>query len=124
MKNVENYLTQHATRFVAQLCDWLRIPSISTDSRYKGAVARAAEFAVADLRASGLRAEICTTPGHPIIYAEWLGAPGQRTILVYGHYDVQPPDPLDQWITGPFEPTERNGNLYARGATDDKGQLF
>ena len=118
------YIEQNRSRFQAQLCDWLRIPSISTDSKYKADVARAAEFVAGDLRSNGLRVEICQTPGHPIVYAEWLGAAGQPTILVYGHYDVQPPDPLDQWVTGPFEPTERDGNLYARGATDDKGQVF
>jgi acetylornithine deacetylase/succinyl-diaminopimelate desuccinylase-like protein len=124
MEAVQNYLAQNQSRFVTQLCDWLRIPSISTDSQYKGDVARAAEFAASDLRGIGFQVEVCATPGHPIVYAEWLGAPNQKTMLVYGHYDVQPPDPLDQWVTGPFEPTERNGNIYARGATDDKGQLF
>ena len=124
MEIVTRYIDQNRARFQSQLCDWLRIPSISTDSKYKADVARAAEFVASDLRSNGLSVEICPTPGHPIVYAEWLGAPGQPTILVYGHYDVQPPDPLDQWVTGPFEPTERNGNLYARGATDDKGQVF
>ncbi len=124
MNSVTSYIDQNRSRYQSQLCDWLRIPSISTDSKYKADVARAAEFVAGDLRSSGLRVEICPTPGHPIVYAEWLNAPGQPTILVYGHYDVQPPDPLDQWVTGPFEPTERNGNIYARGATDDKGQAF
>jgi acetylornithine deacetylase/succinyl-diaminopimelate desuccinylase-like protein len=124
MNAVQDYLAKHERAFVTQLCDWLRIPSVSTDSRFKADVARAAEFAAADLREIGFRTEICPTPGHPIVYAEWLGAQGQPTILVYGHYDVQPPDPLDQWKSAPFEPTERDGNLYARGATDDKGQVF
>jgi acetylornithine deacetylase/succinyl-diaminopimelate desuccinylase-like protein len=124
MKAVQDYITQNQSRFLSQLFDWLRIPSISTDSRHKGDVARAAEFAASDLRETGFKVEVCPTPGHPIVYGEWTGAPGQRTILVYGHYDVQPPDPLDQWVSGPFEPTERNGNIYARGATDDKGQCY
>jgi len=124
MKTVNDFIEQNRPRYVSQLCDWLRIPSISTDSKYKADVARAADFVAADLRAIGFHVDICQTPGHPIVYAEWLNAPGQPTILVYGHYDVQPPDPLDLWVTGPFEPTERNGNLFARGATDDKGQLF
>jgi acetylornithine deacetylase/succinyl-diaminopimelate desuccinylase-like protein len=124
MNAILDYLSQNEGRFVSQLCDWLRIPSISTDSKYKADVARAAEFAASDLRNSGLRVEICPTAGHPIVYAEWVGAAGAPTALVYGHYDVQPPDPLDKWVSGPFEPTERNGNLFARGATDDKGQVF
>jgi acetylornithine deacetylase/succinyl-diaminopimelate desuccinylase-like protein len=124
METVNRFIDENRARFVSQLCDWLRIPSISADSRHKADVARAAEFVASDLEASGLKTEILPTPGHPVVYAEWLGAPGQPTILVYGHYDVQPPDPLDQWVSGPFEPTERNGNLFARGATDDKGQVF
>ena len=124
MESVNRYINQNSTRFVAQLKDWLRIPSISTDSRYKAEVARAGEFIAGDLREMGFKVETVPTDGHPIVYAEWLGAAGQPTALVYGHYDVQPPDPLDQWVSGPFEPAERNGNLYARGATDDKGQLL
>jgi acetylornithine deacetylase/succinyl-diaminopimelate desuccinylase-like protein len=124
MEPVVRYVDQHRERFVNQLKDWLRIASISTDSRYRAQVAQAAEFVARDLGGVGFRVEIVATAGHPIVYAEWLGAPGQPTALVYGHYDVQPPDPLDQWVSGPFEPTERNGNLFARGATDDKGQLF
>ena len=85
---------------------------------------RAAAFVRDDLAAMGLRAELITTKRHPIVYAEWLGAPGKPTLLVYGHYDVQPPEPLEPWLSPPFEPTIRDGNLYARGATDDKGQMF
>ena len=72
----------------------------------------------------GLEAELIETKSHPLVYAEWLGAPGKPTLLIYGHYDVQPPEPLEPWLSPPFEPTVRNGNLYARGATDDKGQMF
>ncbi len=124
MEPVQRSIEQNRARFVAQLKDWLRIPSVSADSRHKQDVARAAEFVADDLRRAGLGVETIATPGHPIIYAEWCGAPGKPTALVYGHYDVQPPDPLDQWKSGPFDPTERDGNLYARGATDDKGQLY
>ena len=85
---------------------------------------RAAEFVRDDLRGMGLEAELIKTPRHPIVYAEWLGAPGKPTILVYGHYDVQPAEPLEPWLSPPFEPTMRDGNLYARGATDDKGQML
>jgi acetylornithine deacetylase/succinyl-diaminopimelate desuccinylase-like protein len=124
MQAVDQYLAEHRGRALDQLKDWLRIPSVSADSRFRGDVRRAAESVAADLRQSGLSVEICETAGHPIVYAEWLGAPGKPTALVYGHYDVQPPDPLDKWTTPAFEPTERDGNLYARGATDDKGQVF
>jgi acetylornithine deacetylase/succinyl-diaminopimelate desuccinylase-like protein len=86
---------------------------------------RCAEFLVSHLRAIGMtRAEVMPTGGHPVVYAEWLGAPGRRTVLVYGHYDVQPPDPLELWQTPPFEPVVRDGKLFARGAVDDKGQVY
>jgi acetylornithine deacetylase/succinyl-diaminopimelate desuccinylase-like protein len=124
MQAVRSLIDQNRQRFVDQLKDWLRIPSISADSNRRGDVARAAEFVAGDLGRAGLRVETIPTAGHPIVAAEWLGAPGKPTALVYGHYDVQPPDPLDKWLSPPFEPTERDGNLFARGATDDKGQLF
>ncbi|MEK7221303.1 MAG: dipeptidase, partial [candidate division NC10 bacterium] len=86
---------------------------------------KAAEWLTAEMRAIGLEhVQILPTAGHPVVYADWLHAPGKPTALIYGHYDVQPPEPLDLWITGPFEPTVRNGELYARGAVDDKGQVF
>ncbi len=124
MKAVSSFIDQNRGRFVDQLKDWLRIPSISADSARRGDVVRAAEFVGGDLARAGFRVETLPTSLHPIVVAEWLGAPGKPTALVYGHYDVQPPDPLDKWLSPPFEPTERDGNLYARGATDDKGQLF
>ena len=107
-----------------RLCDWLRIPSVSTLPEHIPDVARAAEWAANYLNWLGMQAvEIFQTPGHPIVCAEYLGV-DRPTLLVYGHFDVQPPDPLDQWHTPPFEPRVSGENLYARGANDDKGQVF
>jgi len=112
------------TRFLDELKAFLRIPSVSTESRYAAEVRRCAEFVAADLQRMGMeRVAILPTAGHPCVYAEWLGAPGRPTVLVYGHYDVQPVDPENLWTSPPFEPTERDGYLYARGASDDKGQV-
>lgn len=121
---VDTYLAENAAAFEEQLCQLLRIPSVSAQSAHKGDIRAAADWVAGQFRDMGMKAEICETPGHPIVYAELCQAPGAPTALVYGHYDVQPPDPLDLWETPPFEPTRRNGNLYARGATDDKGQMF
>ena len=121
---VDAYLSQNSSLFEEQLCELLRIPSVSADSRHKGDIRGAAQWVADQFRGLGMSPEICETAGHPIVYAEHCQAPGAPTVLVYGHYDVQPPDPLDLWETPPFEPTRRNGNLYARGATDDKGQMF
>ncbi len=123
--NAVAYARQNQTRFVNELKDLLRIPSISTLTEHKADVHRAAEFVAADMKRIGLEnIEIIPTGGHPLLYADWLHAPGKPTVLCYAHYDVQPPDPLDEWISPPFEPTERNNNIYARGAVDDKGQLW
>jgi acetylornithine deacetylase/succinyl-diaminopimelate desuccinylase-like protein len=112
-------------RFLEELKALLRIPSISTLPEHKGDVRRAAEVLAMDLRCIGMEnVEIIDTPGHPLVYADWLHAEGKPTCLAYGHYDVQPADPLDEWKSPPFEPTERDGNLYARGAVDDKGQMY
>jgi acetylornithine deacetylase/succinyl-diaminopimelate desuccinylase-like protein len=124
IEQVDAYLASHADELVDELKSFLRIPSVSADSAFKPDVRRAAEFVKQHLDGAGLKTELVETAGHPIVYAEWLGAPGAPTALVYGHYDVQPPDPLDEWTTPPFEPTVRDGRIYARGATDDKGQLF
>ncbi len=121
---LDEYLTAHAADFENDLCELLKIPSVSADSRHRADVSRAAQWVDAQFRKMKITSEIVPTPGHPIVYAESLLAGDAPTVLVYGHYDVQPPDPLDQWQTPPFEPTERNGNLYARGATDDKGQML
>jgi acetylornithine deacetylase/succinyl-diaminopimelate desuccinylase-like protein len=112
-------------RFLNELKDLLRIPSVSTLPDHKPDVLRAAQFIADDLKRMGMEhVEVIPTAGHPLVYADWLHAPGKPTVLSYGHYDVQPPDPLDEWVTPPFEPTERNGNIYARGAVDDKGQTM
>jgi acetylornithine deacetylase/succinyl-diaminopimelate desuccinylase-like protein len=107
------------------LKDFLRIPSISTLPDHAPDVQKAAAFVAASLKTAGMEnVEIIPTAGHPLVYADWLHAPGKPTVLCYGHYDVQPVDPIDEWHTPPFEPTERNGNLYARGSADDKGQMY
>src|SRR6201996_4007795 len=112
-------------RFLEELKALLRIPSISTLPENKGDVRRAAESLARELERIGLEhVRVIDTTGHPLVYGDWLHAVGKPTCLAYGHYDVQPPDPLDEWVTPPFEPTERDGNLYARGAVDDKGQMF
>ncbi len=106
------------------LIEFLRIPSVSTDPEHKGDVERAARFLAERLEAAGFSAEVVPTPGHPVVYAERRAGPDAPTLLVYGHYDVQPPDPLEAWHTPPFEPTIREGKIYARGASDDKGQVW
>ncbi len=119
------YFEQHQADFLEGLKTFLRIPSISTLPEHKLDVRRAAEFAVSELRAAGMTAAgLIEGDGNPLVYAEWLGAPGKPTILFYGHYDVQPPDPLDEWKSPPFEPEVRGDNIYARGACDDKGQVY
>jgi acetylornithine deacetylase/succinyl-diaminopimelate desuccinylase-like protein len=124
MQALDQYLQDHAHSFEEDLCQLLRIPSVSADSAHRADVRRAAQWVAGQFQGLGLATEIVETPGHPIIYAESAAVPGAPTVLVYGHYDVQPPDPLDEWLSPPFEPTERNGNLYARGAVDDKGQVI
>src|SRR5206468_1987796 len=120
-----SYARDNQQRFLSELKDLLRIPSISTLEEHKSDVRKAAEFVANELRRIGMEnVEIVPTRGHPLLYADWLHAPGKPTVLMYAHYDVQPPDPVDEWHSPPFEPTERNGNIYARGAVDDKGQLW
>src|SRR6201996_5293964 len=123
------FCRQNQPRFLGELKELLRIPSISTLPEHSGDVRRAAETLTSEMRRIGLEKVrlIETEAGktrHPLGYGEWLQAAGKPTCLCYGHYDVQPPDPLDEWESPPFEPTERNGNLYARGAVDDKGQMY
>ncbi|MEK7754272.1 MAG: dipeptidase [Acidobacteriota bacterium] len=120
-----DYFEANCERFLEGLKTWLRIPSISTAPEHKPDIRRAAEFIAAELRDAGLQnAGLIEGQGHPLVYAEWLGAPGKPTLLFYGHYDVQPPDPLDEWKSAPFEPEIRDNNIYARGASDDKGQTY
>lgn len=124
MITAETYVREQRQRYLEQLSELLRIPSISTDPNRRDDVHRAAAWVRQRLLAAGCtKAEIHPTEGHPIVYGEWCGAPGKPTILVYGHYDVQPVDPIEQWQTPPFEPTIRDGRIYARGAADDKGQF-
>jgi acetylornithine deacetylase/succinyl-diaminopimelate desuccinylase-like protein len=119
------YLETNKKRFLDELMDWLRIPSVSADPKYKPDVQRAAEFLRDRLKDAGLdKVEIMPTPGHPVVYAEKIIDPKLPTVLTYGHYDVQPPDPLDLWTSGPFEPVVKDEKLYARGACDDKGQVY
>ena len=122
--DLDRFLTQHDSRIHDELFDLLRIPSVSARSEHAGDVRRAAEWVRDSLARIGFDASLNETPGHPIVMAEWRKAPGAPTILVYGHYDVQPAEPLDLWESPPFEPTIRDGKIYARGSVDDKGQLF
>ena len=120
-----NYYEQHHQDYLEGLKAFLRIPSISTLSEHKSDIRKAAEFVRSELEKAGLQhAQLIEGQGNPLVYAEWLGAPGKPTLLLYGHYDVQPPDPLDEWKSPPFEPAIRNDNIYARGSADDKGQTF
>jgi acetylornithine deacetylase/succinyl-diaminopimelate desuccinylase-like protein len=119
------YLSRERGRLIAELSEFLRIPSVSGQSARRADVARAAAWLAERVRAAGLeRVEVVPTGGHPLVRAEWTGAPGAPTALVYGHYDVQPAEPLDRWTTPPFEPDVRDGAIYARGASDDKGQVL
>lgn len=125
MSAINTYIQENFQRFTNELIDLLRIPSVSADSRHNADTTRCAE-AVKDalLKAGCTKAEICPTNGHPIVYAEKIIDPSLPTILTYGHYDVQPPDPLDLWTSGPFDPVIKDNKIYARGACDDKGQVF
>jgi len=131
MSDVNNYIASNKERFLNELLDLLRIPSISADSNYTGDVLKAAGFIKEKLIAAGAeKAEICETPGHPIVYGEKIISSDLPTVLVYGHYDVQPPDPLDLWDSPPFEPVIKKtdlhpeGAIFARGSCDDKGQVY
>ena len=122
---INQWVDANSARLLEELFQLIRIPSISTLPEHAGDVARAAQFTADALKTAGLEnIEIIPTERHPLIYADWLHAPGKPTVLCYGHYDVQPPDPLELWVSPPFEPEVRNGNIYARGAVDDKGQMY
>src|SRR6476661_7623463 len=120
-----DYIKSNEKRFVDELLELLKIPSISADSKYQKDVARAAEFIKDSLLKAGAdKVEICPTPGHPIVYGEKIIDPSLPTVIVYGHYDVQPVDPLNLWDNPPFEPVIKDGKIYARGSCDDKGQVY
>jgi len=122
---IDAYVQSNEARFLEELKEFLRIPSVSTLPEHNGDTQKAAEFAASKLTAAGLEnVEVIRTERHPLVYADWMHAPGKPTVLCYGHFDVQPPDPLELWLSPPFEPTERDGNLYARGSADDKGQMY
>jgi acetylornithine deacetylase/succinyl-diaminopimelate desuccinylase-like protein len=124
MNDLDHYLNEHRQQFEDELFELLRIPSVSADVAARGDARRAAAWVAAQLSQIGLATKLLETAGHPIVYAESPPVAGAPIVVVYGHYDVQPPDPLDEWLTPPFEPTVRDGNVYARGATDDKGQML
>jgi len=124
MSDPLTFVGSQIDRFRAELDEFLRIPSVSAKSEHDADTRRAAEWLSGRLEAAGLSSRLIETPWHPIVLAEWRGAPAAPTVLIYGHYDVQPVEPLDEWESPPFEPTVRDGRLYGRGTADDKGQLY
>lgn len=125
MPTATEFIHEHEERLLNELKDFLRIPSISTLPEHAADVQRAAHFVAEKLTGAGMEnVQVIPTGRHPLVYADWLHAPGKPTVLCYGHYDVQPADPLELWHSPPFEPTIRNGNIYARGSADDKGQMY
>ncbi|MBV8720541.1 MAG: M20/M25/M40 family metallo-hydrolase, partial [Candidatus Eremiobacteraeota bacterium] len=119
------YVRAEREGYVEELKKLVAIPSISADPAYKEEVRRCAQAFVDRMRVAGMqRGDVLETGGNPVAYGEWLGAPGKPTVLVYGHYDVQPVDPLELWKTPPFDAQVRNGNIYGRGTVDDKGQVL
>ena len=125
MDSLGAYIEQKRDAWLEELCEFLRIPSISTNPDYLPQIKKGADFALEALKRAGIEhTELIEGAGHPLVYGEYTGAEGAPTVLCYGHYDVQPPDPLEQWTSPPFEPVIRNGNIYARGAADDKGQVM
>lgn len=125
MSEVQSYISDNRQRFLDELLEFLRIPSVSADSKFKNDVLRGAEFLVESLGKAGVdQVEICPTPGNPIVYAEKIVRSDAPTVLVYGHYDVQPADPYELWESPPFEPVIKNDRIYARGSCDDKGQMY
>ncbi|MFQ5791615.1 MAG: dipeptidase, partial [Acidobacteriota bacterium] len=125
MEKVADFIQANGDRYVEELREFCAIPSVSARSEHKGDIQRCAQWVAEQMKAVGLEnVEICPTAGHPIVYADWQHAPGKPTLLFYGHYDVQPAEPLELWASPPWELTLRNGELYARGVVDDKGQVF
>ena len=125
MQNILSYLDMNKERYLKELTEFLSIPSVSSQSNHNGDTRKCAQWVADHMRTIGMQnAKIYETPGHPIVCSEWMGAPGKPTILFYGHYDVQPVDPLNLWTSPPFQATIRGENLYARGSADDKGQVY
>ena len=122
---MDAYIDANRERFLEELKSFLRIPSVSALPVHRGDMERACGFVTEKLLSAGLKnVQRVITEGHPLVYGEWMGAPGKPTVLCYGHYDVQPADPLEEWNTPPFEPAIRDGHIFARGAADDKGQMY
>jgi len=125
MEQIKQYIEQNRERFLDELFELLRFPSVSADPQYKDSVLKTADYVAEKLKQAGAdNVEVCPTAGYPIVYGEKIIDTTLPTVLVYGHYDVQPADPLELWKTPPFEPTVRDGKIYARGACDDKGQFY
>ena len=131
MKKTQSYIKKNKKRFLEELIDLLKIPSISADPKYKKDITKTAKFVAKSLKDAGLdNVEICPTAGYPIVYGDKIIDPKKPTVLIYGHYDVQPPDPLELWESGPFEPVIKKtkihpkGAIFARGSADDKGQFY
>jgi len=123
--DVITFIKDNQQNYTEELKDFLKIPSISTLPEHKDDINRCAEFVADKLKNAGMsKVNIFQTEGHPLVYGEWLGAPGKPTVLIYGHYDVQPVDPIELWDNPPFDPVIKDGKIFARGATDDKGQMF
>jgi len=125
MDNVIDFINVNRDKYLEELKALLAIPSISALPEHDADVKRCAEWCADEMRRIGMQnVKLIPTPGNPVVYGDWLGAPGAPTMLFYGHYDVQPVDPLNLWETPPFEATIRDGEIYARGSADDKGQVF
>ena len=123
MNEWESYLNEHKDRFMKELQEFLRIQSISSLPDYKQYVLDAAEWVAKRMKSAGIESvRILPTGGHPVVYGDWLHAPGKPTVLIYGHFDTQPVDPIEQWDNPPFEPVIKDGKIYARGATDEIGR--
>ena len=124
-KNAIEYAHKNRERFTKELSEFIKLESISTDEEYKGQVEKAAEWAADHLRKIGIEnVKLMPTGGHPVVYGDWLKKPGAPTVLIYGHYDVQPIDPIELWETSPFEATVKGDYLFARGSSDMKGQMM
>ncbi len=125
MKDVLDYIDANRQRFVDELAEWTRIPAISSDPAHAADMVKNAEHLIAQVSKLGAtKTELWPTAGHPAVFAEWMDAPGKPTLLIYGHHDVQPVDPLNEWISPPFEPAIRDGRMWGRGVVDDKGQVL